>query len=93
MLQVEPIEVLDTNYAYIVNISGRVLLVDPGEAEPILPYIEQLDAILLTHKHLDHVGGVPDILREHNVSVYGGDQESFGIAVKGLSSGKHRMMG
>ncbi len=55
----------------------QVLIVDPGDAEPVLAFLaqHQLDpaAILCTHHHYDHVGGVPDLLRHHPVPVFGPD--------------------
>jgi hydroxyacylglutathione hydrolase len=49
--------------------------VDPGDAEPILAELAArrlaLTAILLTHHHADHVGGVPALLRRAAVPVYG----------------------
>lgn len=51
------------NYIWVLSEdSGRCLIVDPGEAAPVLAAIEQNrwqpEAILLTHHHHDHVGGV-----------------------------------
>ena len=57
------------NYIWVLSEdSGRCLIVDPGEAAPVLTAIEQNrwqpEAILLTHHHRDHVGGVKQ-LREN----------------------------
>lgn len=57
-----PIPCLADNYAYLVpNGSGGALVVDPGEAEPVHEALAerglQLEAILCTHHHRDHVGG------------------------------------
>lgn len=52
------------------------VIVDPGEASQVLAIIEQYElnpiAILLTHGHLDHVGGVHAIVERYpNIKVYG----------------------
>src|SRR5699024_7702319 len=52
------------------------VVVDPGEADGVLHYLDennlQLNAILLTHKHNDHVGGVAEILAKlPDTKVYG----------------------
>ena len=65
------------NYIWVLNSDdGRCLIVDPGEAAPVLHAINEHnwrpEAIFLTHHHHDHVGGVKE-LRQHypDVVVYG----------------------
>lgn len=64
------------NYIWLIRHGAHVAVVDPGDAAPVLQVLRgqglQLDAILLTHHHGDHVGGV-QALREHapDVVVYG----------------------
>ena len=53
----------------------RAVLIDPGaEPERIIAMVEQsgaaLDAIWLTHAHLDHVGAVAGVKRRWDVPVY-----------------------
>ncbi|HBH14110.1 MAG TPA: hydroxyacylglutathione hydrolase [Leclercia adecarboxylata] len=65
------------NYIWVLtNDEGRCIIVDPGEAEPVLKAIEQNqwqpEAILLTHHHHDHVGGVTAICAKFpHLVVYG----------------------
>ena len=68
---------LDDNYIWaLIDDNNRAIIVDPGEAQPVLDAIAQhrweLDAILLTHHHADHTGGVK-LLTEHypTIPVYG----------------------
>ena len=52
-----------------------VAIVDPGDADPVLAALEREQlvpaAILCTHHHHDHVGGVMDLLRHYPLPVYG----------------------
>ncbi len=54
------------NYIWLIKKDALALVVDPGEAEPVLARLTalglQLHAILLTHHHHDHVDGVPALL-------------------------------
>lgn len=65
------------NYIWVLSENnGKCLIVDPGEADPIMLAIEQYgwrpEAILLTHHHNDHVGGVPALLQKFpSLAVYG----------------------
>ena len=62
-------------YLAICEETGRCALVDPGaEAERLLAAAAnegtQIDSILLTHAHIDHIGGVAVVKRETDVPVY-----------------------
>ncbi|MDI6955489.1 hydroxyacylglutathione hydrolase, partial [Pantoea sp. Pa-EAmG] len=71
------IPALQDNYIWTLNDEqGRCLIVDPGEARPVLEKIRanhwQPQAILLTHHHHDHVGGVSELLEHYpQLEVYG----------------------
>ena len=63
MLQIELLPILGDNYAYLLlePESRTSAVVDPGEAAPVLAALRSrgrdLDLILCTHHHGDHVGG------------------------------------
>lgn len=67
----------EDNYIWLLqgDATNRVAVVDPGDAEPVLALLArnglQLAAILCTHHHGDHVGGVEGLLSREPVPVYG----------------------
>jgi hydroxyacylglutathione hydrolase len=70
-----PVPAFNDNYLWVLHKNGRAVVVDPGDAAPIEAFLEEhqltLDAILLTHHHGDHVGGVQQLRRRTNAPVYG----------------------
>jgi len=62
-----PIPAFDDNYLWLLHDGRRAVVVDPGDAQPVLRMLQdrqlQLESILVTHHHPDHTGGV-DVLRE-----------------------------
>lgn len=65
MLKITPIPIIQDNYAWLIQNQGKTLVVDPGEAKPILDYLQQhnlqLDYMFVTHKHWDHVTGIAQV--------------------------------
>ncbi|MBP9742821.1 MAG: hydroxyacylglutathione hydrolase [Burkholderiales bacterium] len=63
------------NYIWFMRNDKEIFIIDPGESTAIVDYIIvnnlKLKAILLTHDHHDHVGGVNEILTHLKVPVYG----------------------
>jgi len=71
MFSVLTIPAFDDNYIWLIkdSQSNRCVVVDPGDASPVLAILESqqliLDSILITHHHYDHTGGVKDILLDN----------------------------
>jgi len=74
-LHVLAVPAFDDNYLWLIHDGVNAAVVDPGDAAPVLAALAArqltLVAILLTHHHADHVGGVPALLRHRQVPVYG----------------------
>jgi len=71
------IPALQDNYIWLlIDEQDHCVIVDPGEASPVLTILNErqliVDAILLTHHHQDHLDGVPELLRYFpQIPVYG----------------------
>ena len=70
-----PIPAFADNYLWLLHDGKRALVVDPGDAEPVLRTLEQhalqLESILVTHHHADHTGGVNALRDACGAKVYG----------------------
>lgn len=75
MLQVTPIPAFADNYLWAVHNRQQAIIVDPGSAQPVMDFLEkhhlELAAILVTHWHADHIGGIEALLAHTQVPVYG----------------------
>lgn len=78
---IAPIRAFKDNYIWCLRRGKSAVVVDPGEAGPVFHYLDseglQLEAILATHHHADHVGGIPDLLAKYNVPVFGPKRENI----------------
>ena len=66
-MHVSPLPAFEDNYIWTLrDDAGRAIVVDPGEAGPVLAAADaglRPAAILLTHHHGDHIGGVGELLQ------------------------------
>ena len=81
VVTIQMVKALSDNYIWIIEEGKQAIVVDPGEAEGVLNYLEkqqmQLAGILLTHNHEDHTGGVKEIITAFpDVLVYGPKETS-----------------
>jgi len=78
MVNILTVKAFDDNYIWLIKDSQSLhcIVVDPGDAAPVLEVIASqhliVDAIILTHSHHDHIGGVAALLdtQDEPVSVY-----------------------
>lgn len=83
MVNIRCVPAFADNYIWLVGAAGRnsVAVVDPGDPVPVLTALERdgltLAAILVTHHHRDHTGGVVQLAERYRVPVYGPATESI----------------
>ena len=94
-MELRPIPILSDNYAWLLTAdgAGTAAVVDPGEAGPVLAELRRRDlrlsAIVVTHKHQDHVGGVEELARETGAATYGPARERSQGVTHPLREGGH----
>jgi hydroxyacylglutathione hydrolase len=74
-IKISAIPALQDNYIWAIHDDRHAAVVDPGDAAPVLAFLAdrhlRLDAILCTHRHNDHIGGIAKLREVYNVPVYG----------------------
>lgn len=75
MAAIIPVGAFTDNYVWMLRDDRHAVAVDPGDSAPVLAFLEQhrleLTAILATHHHRDHVGGIPALVERFGARVYG----------------------
>jgi ribonuclease BN (tRNA processing enzyme) len=70
-----PLPAFQDNYLWVLHDGQRVLVEDPGDAQPVRAFLQgeglQLDTILVTHHHPDHIGGVDELRDATGAKVFG----------------------
>ncbi len=91
MFNIVPVSAFTDNYIWVIHDQHHAVVVDPGEAKPVLNLLEQkklkIIAILNTHHHIDHVGGNLKLLQQFQVPVYGPGSELISTVTNPLKEG------
>jgi len=83
MLTIQAVPAFNDNYIWFIQESDsrNLLIVDPGDAEPVIQAIEQQQlkpaALLITHHHSDHIAGINKLVTHYNIPVYGPKHEAI----------------
>ncbi|MDX1803169.1 MAG: hydroxyacylglutathione hydrolase [Alcanivorax sp.] len=81
------------NYIWALVEEDRCVVVDPGDAAPVEAFLDEhglrLTAILVTHHHPDHIGGITALLNHHDACVYGPARETIPGCSRALVEDDH----
>ncbi|NOY66108.1 MAG: hydroxyacylglutathione hydrolase [Gammaproteobacteria bacterium] len=87
------IPAFNDNYIWLIHKENNknIVIVDPGDAKPVLETIRQHQyqpvAILITHHHSDHVGGINQLKARYDIPVYGPANENIAAITHPLKEG------
>jgi len=91
------IPALHDNYIYLVAFGKEALVIDPGDADPVLRELKvrdlRLTAILNTHHHADHTGGNRALQKATGCRIIGPDDERVPLVSERLSGGEEIVWG
>lgn len=91
MLQIHPVPAFEDNYLWVIEDGRHAAVVDPGDAAPVQAFLEAkglvLTAILATHHHGDHVGGLEALAARWKCAVFGPAGERIAGLTRKLREG------
>lgn len=91
LLHLHAIPAFADNIIWLLHDGRSAWVVDPGDAAPVHAALHELGlelhGILLTHHHLDHTGGVEELVRSSGAQVHGPAGESLPEPVRRVSGG------
>lgn len=92
-LHIQPILALKDNYIWAIIHQNSVLIIDPGDADPVLRFLKQKKllpaGILITHHHWDHTNGIAQLKATYpNIPIYGPAKEKITAKTYGLQEGQ-----
>lgn len=81
-MKITPIKAFTDNYIWIISAGEYAAVVDPGDGALVFDYLSksglQLSGILITHHHMDHVGGIRELKKSFpHATVYGPARENI----------------
>ncbi|MFM9836549.1 MAG: hydroxyacylglutathione hydrolase [Methylophilaceae bacterium] len=91
MLHIHPIPAFDDNYIWLLHNTRDAVVVDPGDAAPVIKAMKNLQlnlkSILITHHHADHICGVQPLIERFSPRVFAPQYEQYAFEHHALAEG------
>ena len=92
LIHIDPIEAFQDNYIWLIHNDQNSIIVDPGDAKPVISALERkklnLVAILITHHHADHIGGVIALQEKYpHIKIFGPQKDKYDFVNISLKNG------
>jgi len=92
LIHIDPIEAFQDNYIWLIHNDQNSIIVDPGDAKPVISALERkklnLVAILITHHHADHIGGVIALQEKYpHIKIFAPQKDKYDFVNISLKNG------
>jgi hydroxyacylglutathione hydrolase len=92
LIHIDPIEAFQDNYIWLIHNDQNSIIVDPGDAKPVISALERkklnLVAVLITHHHADHIGGVMALQEKYpHIKVFAPEKDKYDFVNISLKNG------
>jgi hydroxyacylglutathione hydrolase len=90
-LEIFPLPAFNDNYLWMLRSGNAAVVVDPGDPAPVEACLARegldLTAILITHHHADHTGGIGALTARRDIPVYGPATAGISGVTHGVADG------
>jgi len=92
LIHIHPVEAFQDNYIWLIHNDQNSIVVDPGDASPVIEILERknlnLLAILVTHHHADHIGGVLELQKKYpHIKIFAPKKDKYDFVNISLQDG------